>query len=104
MHSCELFSLLDFFLFPLFAPVLTQLQPKNSNITGFFLFVCFFTYSMYIWAISDILTFFCLSLQVFLEVRPPGPAHEEAHLRAKKQKEWERGRSKRRKRRRRDRK
>lgn len=28
--------------------------------------------------------FLCFSLQVFLPVRPPGPAHEEAHLRAKR--------------------
>lgn len=48
----------------------------------------------------------CLSLQVFLSVRPPGPAHEEAHLRSKRRsgrEERERG-ERRRRRGRRDRK
>lgn len=48
----------------------------------------------------------CLSLQVFLSVRPPGPAHEEAHLRSKRRSgREERARGERRRRRgRRDRK
>lgn len=56
--------------------------------------VAYFSYFHYLVHIWDVIWDVSVSLQVFLSVRSPGPAHEEAHLRAKQRRSGreERGR------------